>query len=131
MKGFFDGASRSNPGKAGAGSLLMDSSGKVVWTKAEYLGIKTNNEAEYSALINLLTEARARGITTLDVYGDSQLVISQVTRAWKIKKPHLFELASKVWELACGMSVSFKWVPREQNKLADALSNEAIDGKEK
>jgi len=129
MKGFFDGASRSNPGDAGAGSLLMDDNGQVVWSKAQYLGVKTNNEAEYSALINLLTEARARGINELEVYGDSKLVISQVTHQWKIKMPHLFELAAKVWELTDGMKVTYEWVPRERNKLADALSNKAIDGK--
>ena len=129
MKGYFDGASRSNPGEAGAGSLLVDDDGKVIWSKADYLGVKTNNEAEYTALINLLAEARARNVKQLDVYGDSKLVISQVTHQWKIKMPHLFELASKVWELAQGMDVSYSWVPREQNKLADALSNEAIDRK--
>lgn len=130
MKGFFDGASRSNPGDAGAGSLLLDDDGQVVWSRAQYLGVKTNNEAEYTALINLLTEARARGIKELEVYGDSKLVVSQVTHQWKIKMPHLFELASKVWELAADMKVTYTWVPRERNKLADALSNEAIDGKE-
>ncbi len=129
MKGFFDGASRSNPGDAGAGSLLVDDSGKVIWRKAAYLGTKTNNEAEYTALINLLAEARARGIKQLDVYGDSKLVVSQVTRQWKITKPHLFALATEVWQLADGMKVTYSWVPREQNKLADALSNEAIDNK--
>lgn len=127
MKGYFDGASRSNPGDAGAGSLLIDDSGKVIWSKAQYLGTKTNNEAEYTALINLLTEARARNIRELEVYGDSKLVVSQVTHQWKIKMPHLFELATRVWELAQGMKISFAWVPREQNKLADALSNKAID----
>ena len=129
MKGFFDGASRSNPGDAGAGSLLLDDSGKVIWTKAAYLGTKTNNEAEYAALINLLAEARARGIKQLDVYGDSKLVVSQVTHQWKITKPHLLELATRVWEFADGIKVTFSWVPREQNKFADALSNEAIDNK--
>jgi len=129
MKGFFDGASRSNPGEAGAGSLLLNDNGQVVWSRAQYLGVKTNNEAEYTALINLLTEARARGIKELEVYGDSKLVVSQVTRQWKIKMPHLFELASKVWELTSGMKVVYAWVPRERNKLADALSNKAIDEK--
>lgn len=129
MKGYFDGASRSNPGEAGAGSLLVDDNGKVIWTKAEYLGTKTNNEAEYTALINLLTEAKARGISQLDVYGDSKLVVSQVTHQWKIKVPHLFDLAYTVWELTQDMRVTYSWVPREQNKMADALSNQAIDGK--
>lgn len=129
MKGYFDGASRTNTGDAGAGSLLLDDEGTVIWTKADYLGAKTNNEAEYTALINLLTEARARSLPVLDIYGDSKLVVSQVTHQWKITKPHLYALATKVWELTDGMKVTFTWIPREQNKLADALSNEAINKK--
>ncbi|MDR3321094.1 MAG: reverse transcriptase-like protein, partial [Synergistaceae bacterium] len=61
MIGYFDGASRGNPGEAGAGACLVDD-GAVVWECAEYLGVKTNNEAEYTALLRLLAEVRARGL---------------------------------------------------------------------
>ncbi|NLX85188.1 MAG: ribonuclease HI family protein [Synergistaceae bacterium] len=128
MNGFFDGASRGNPGNAGAGALMINNEGKVVWEKAVFLGKKTNNEAEYLALITLLKAAKEQGIKTLKVFGDSKLVISQVSRQWKINLPHLRLLAQRVWDLSEGMDISYHWIPREENKRADILSNEGIDG---
>lgn len=126
MEGYFDGASRGNPGDSGAGCLLVDN-GEVIWEKAAYLGKKTNNEAEYNALINLLKEAKRRGIKKIKIYGDSKLVVSQISKEWKIKMPHLYELAHKAWSLAENIDVTYEWVPREKNKRADELSNEGID----
>ncbi len=128
MKGFFDGASRGNPGTAGAGALLVDENGATVWETARFLGTKTNNEAEYTALILLLKAAKERSITKLQIYGDSKLVVSQVSKQWKINLPHLRALAQEAWALMEGMDVSLEWIPREKNKLADALSNQGIDG---
>ncbi len=128
MKGYFDGASRGNPGEAGAGALIVDDLGKVVWETAVPLGVRTNNEAEYLALILLLEEADRRQIREMDVYGDSRLVVSQVSRLWKINEPRLRELASRVWTLCEGKTVRFAWIPREQNSRADLLSNRALDG---
>lgn len=128
MEGFFDGASRGNPGKAGAGALMINDEGKVVWETARFLGKKTNNEAEYMALILLLKAAREHGVRSLRVFGDSKLVISQLSREWKINLPHLRLLAKQAWDLADGMDISYHWIPREQNKKADRLSNEGIDG---
>ena len=130
MKGYFDGASRGNPGEAGAGALLVDDAGNTVWETAAYLGKKTNNEAEYNAVILLLKAAAERGVAELHVYGDSKLVVSQLSKQWKINYPHLRELAKEAWAAADGMDVSYSWVPREKNKRADELSNEAIDGKD-
>ncbi len=127
MIGYFDGASRGNPGKAGAGACLVDSSGEVVWECAEYLGTRTNNEAEYTALLRLLAEARAREIPSLEVRGDSKLVVCQLKREWKINMPHLRKLAEEAWAMMKDMQVTLVWIPREKNKLADALSNKAID----
>lgn len=127
MQGYFDGASRGNPGEAGAGALLVDNSGAVVWETSRYLGKKTNNEAEYTALLLLLSAARERGVRDLKVYGDSKLVVCQVSRQWKINLPHLRALAKEAWELSVDMDLQLQWIPREQNKRADALSNEAID----
>lgn len=129
MQGYFDGASRGNPGEAGAGALLVDDSGAVVWERSHYLGKRTNNEAEYSALLLLLSAARERGVKDLQVYGDSKLVVCQVARQWKINLPHLRALAKEAWELSADMNLQLQWIPREQNKRADALSNEAIDNK--
>lgn len=128
MRGFFDGASRGNPGDAGAGALLISDEGNVVWETARYLGKKTNNEAEYTALLLLLKAAAERGVRELQVYGDSKLVVCQVSRQWKINLPHLRELAKEAWMLMEGMEVKLEWIPRERNKRADALSNEALDG---
>lgn len=127
MQGYFDGASRGNPGEAGAGALLVDDGGAVVWETSRYLGKKTNNEAEYTALLLLLSAARERGVRDLKVYGDSKLVVCQVSRQWKINLPHLRALAREAWELSADMDLQLQWIPREQNKRADALSNEAID----
>ena len=128
MEGYFDGASRGNPGKAGAGALLINEEGKVVWEASRFLGDKTNNEAEYMALIMLLKAAKDHGVSSLRVFGDSKLVVSQISRQWKINLPHLRALAQEAWSLMEGMSVTLEWIPREKNKLADALSNQGIDG---
>jgi len=128
MEGYFDGASRGNPGKAGAGARLINEEGKVVWEASRFLGDKTNNEAEYMALIMLLKAAKNHGVSSLRVFGDSKLVVSQISRQWKINLPHLRLLAREAWDLAEGMDISYNWIPREENKRADMLSNEGIDG---
>lgn len=125
--GYFDGASRGNPGDAGAGACILDSDGKIIWESYDYLGKKTNNEAEYQALISVLTEAKKRGISDIEIRGDSRLVIEQVSKKWKINVPHLRELAARAWEQMEGARVKLVWVPREKNKIADELSNRAID----
>ena len=129
MIGYFDGASRGNPGEAGAGACIVDDTGAIIWEYAEYLGKKTNNEAEYAALLSLLEEARKRNVSAIEIRGDSKLVVCQVNREWKINKPHLRALAERAWTLLDGLDAKLSWVPREQNKLADALSNRAIDEK--
>ncbi len=127
MTGYFDGASRGNPGEAGAGAWLDGGSGSAVWETASYLGRKTNNEAEYRAAILLLKAARERGVTRLTVRGDSKLVICQLAGLWKINLPHLRELALEARRAAEGMTVVYEWVPRAENSRADKLSNDAIN----
>jgi ribonuclease HI len=129
FKGYFDGASRGNPGEAGAGALILDEEGKLVWEGALYLGLRTNNEAEYEGLIFLLEEAARRGLGSLAVHGDSRLVICQMKGEWKIREPRLRALALRARKEAAAMSVTYTWVPRERNSGADALSNRAIDEK--
>ncbi|MDR3281343.1 MAG: ribonuclease HI family protein [Synergistaceae bacterium] len=126
MTGYFDGASRGNPGLAGAGACLIED-GQVVWECAEYLGTKTNNEAEYTALLRLLEEAKSRGVGEVEIKGDSKLVVCQVNRQWKINLPHLRALAAEAWRILDGMNARITWIPREENRIADALSNRAID----
>jgi len=116
---------------AGAGALLVDDGGETLWETATPLGTRTNNEAEYLALILLLEEAGRRGIRELEIFGDSRLVVSQVSKVWKINEPRLRELAERAWTLCEGKRVRFSWIPRERNARADTLSNRALDGPKK
>ncbi|MEP7333580.1 MAG: reverse transcriptase-like protein [Terracoccus sp.] len=130
-----DGGSRGNPGVAGYGALVREpSTGEVLVELAEPLGKVSNNVAEYSGLI-----AGLRAVLDIDAAAsvvarlDSKLVVEQMAGRWKIKHEDMRRLALKARELcseisAAGGSVDFEWIPREKNKAADALSNEAMDG---
>lgn len=127
IKGHFDGASRGNPGQAGAGAVIYDDDGSVLWRCARPLGECTNNEAEYQALGILTDEMHRRGFRDVLICGDSKLVISQVSGKWKIKEPRLRMLAEPIMLKLQEMNASFMWVRRENNKEADRLSNVALD----
>lgn len=125
---YADGAARGNPGPAGAGAVLLDEEGNVVAELTLALGRATNNVAEYSALILGLEEARRRRARAVDVRMDSLLVVQQMRGRWKIKHPGLKPLAVRAGELLASFPErEIRHVPREQNLLADALSNRAID----
>jgi ribonuclease HI len=126
IRGHFDGASRGNPGPAGAGAVIYDDD-KIIWRCAEPLGTHTNNEAEYMALGILAAELKRRGLCGVEICGDSRLVISQVTGKWQIKEPRLMALAEPVIQLVRELRASCRWVPREQNAEADRMSNKALD----
>ncbi len=131
-----DGGSRGNPGVAGYGALVRDpSTGRVLVELAEPLGKASNNVAEYSGLL-----AGLRAVLDLDpgatvrVKMDSKLVVEQMSGRWKIKHEDMRRLALEARDLCAeisdaGGSVDFEWIPREKNKDADALSNDAMDGK--
>jgi ribonuclease HI len=126
-KGYFDGASKGNPGPAGAGIVIVNPEGRVILEYSKELGIRTNNEAEYLALIELLQKALELGIRELEIMGDSQLVINQVFGNWNINMPHLYTLYNQATELLEKFDrVKARWIPREKNRLADSLSNKAI-----
>jgi probable phosphoglycerate mutase len=132
---YADGGSRGNPGKAGAGAVVFDSIGKRVVEVADFLGTATNNIAEYEAVIRGLKALRAEfpedHFKTHEVLVrmDSKLVIEQIKGNYKVKHPNLvprYLEAKNV--IARGFTkVSFEHVPRERNKDADALANEAMD----
>lgn len=123
-----DGGARGNPGPAGIGVVLISDSGKVIGEIARGIGIATNNEAEYAALIAGLEMARDEGVKELDVFLDSQLVVSQVKGEWKIKKDHLRPLAVKARSLLDGFErASLNHVKRAENADADALANQGMD----
>ncbi len=127
---FTDGASRGNPGEAGAGAVLTGPDGREIASGRWYLGRVTNNAAEYLALIHGLEEAAARGIKRLEVRMDSELVVRQLNGRYRVKDAGLKKLFSQVQELRQRFSrITFTHVRREQNRRADRLANEAIDRK--
>ncbi len=124
-----DGGSRSNPGPAGIG-VHAAQDGTVVFTLSEFLGIQTNNYAEYIAVIRALETCVEKKYTheTIDFLLDSKLVVEQVQGNWKVKEATLRPLVSRVRELVTHFpKVTFTHVRREHNTDADALANEAMD----
>ncbi|MFA5247746.1 MAG: ribonuclease HI family protein [Patescibacteria group bacterium] len=125
---FTDGGARGNPGPAGIGAVLKNEKGETVAEVSEYIGKATNNQAEYKAVIAALEKAKNLGAEDLDFVLDSELVVKQMKREYKVKDKDLAVLFMKVYNACQGFEkVSFRHVRRELNKEADALVNKAID----
>ncbi|MGW7541075.1 bifunctional RNase H/acid phosphatase [Streptomyces sp. NPDC054770] len=124
-----DGGSRGNPGPAGYGAVVVDAAtGETLTEAAEYLGVVTNNVAEYRGLLAGLRAAHALDPTaTVHVRMDSKLVIEQMSGRWKIKHPDMKPLAAEAARVFPATQVTYEWIPRESNKHADRLANEAMD----
>ena len=124
---FCDGASRSNPGDASIGvSISLD--GKEIHTISRKIGIATNNEAEYQALIDGLNYCIENSIKEIEVFLDSNLVVEQVNKNFKVKAGNLKVLNSQVENMIKKFEyIEFKHVYREENKRADQLANMALD----
>lgn len=123
-----DGASRGNPGQAGAGAVIRDPQGNVARELRRYLGVMTNNMAEYSALVMALAEAKAMGVSEVEVFADSELMVKQLTGKYKVKSADLKPLYDEAYSLLKGFRrYKIVHVYREENSLADKLANEAID----
>jgi ribonuclease HI len=123
-----DGGARGNPGPAGLGVLIEDQDGNTVLEHSRYLGETTNNQAEYTAVIDALQHAKDMGADEVDVYLDSELVVKQLKGEYRVKDPGLAQLYLQVHNLRCAFRVAnFTHVRREQNKRADRLANEAMD----
>ena len=122
---FFDGCSKGNPGRAGAGAVLYDASGTEVFAESVFAGYSaTNNEAEYTGLILGLNTALKQGITELQVRGDSQLVIRQMQGKYTVNSPKLAPLHQCATTLVSKFAkIEFEHVYRDKNQRADALSN--------
>ena len=126
---YFDGASRSNPGPASYGGVIYEN-GVERYTYKKYIGTTTNNVAEYKALLNGLLLAKEKGITRLEVYGDSKLVIEQITGNWKVKSRLLIPIHREICAFLINNpfeQITFQHVYRNNNKRADELANEALD----
>jgi ribonuclease HI len=126
---YTDGAARGNPGPAGAGAILRDlSSGEVVAEIARFLGIRTNNYAEWTAVELALAEAMLLGARQVDLRMDSELVARQISGRYRVKHPDLKPIHARVMGMLARLDgYTVGHVPRELNKEADHLSNVAID----
>jgi ribonuclease HI len=124
---YIDGASRGNPGRAGAGIWITNGEGRKISEVSRYLGTKTNNEAEYWSLLLGLREAKRLGGDTLQIFTDSELVERQIKGVYRVKDLDLKALHKTVIEnLKTFSSFEIESIPREENKEADRLANQAI-----
>jgi ribonuclease HI len=125
---YVDGASRGNPGPAGAGAVLLDPAGRVAEEASRFLGRTTNNVAEYQALLLGLELARRHGVTHLEIFADSELLVRQLTGRYQVRSPHLKPLYQAVRQALTDIPAwRLTHVPRQQNQAADRLANAAID----
>lgn len=129
VKMFADGGSRGNPGPSASGFALLNMADEVIYKGGSYLGITTNNQAEYRAVKLGLDEALKHGARVVDVYLDSLLVVNQMTGKYKIKNRDLWPIHQSIKEVIAKFEkVKFTHVPRELNKIADGIVNEILDG---
>lgn len=132
---YTDGGARGNPGPAGAGVFITDADGKMIKEVSKFLGHRTNNFAEYEAVVIALEEAKKiipkakRKDAKVEVRMDSELVQRQLSGKYQIKEPTLFPQFIKIWNMRVAEfpHVTFTHVRREQNKDADRLANDAMD----
>lgn len=123
-----DGASRGNPGDAGIGYVIADSSGVSVKEECDYLGQATNNVAEYTALIRALQDSLKLGAKGVTVYSDSELLVKQIKGEYRVKNPGLAPLYQQAAGLIARFNAfSIAHIPRAENKKADQLANKGID----
>ena len=125
---YADGASRGNPGEAGIGAVIADTQGRTVKELKRFLGMATNNVAEYQAVIFALEKAWHLGAASVIVYLDSELVVRQLRGEYRVREVHLKPLHRQATEALNRFSkYSIHNIPREENRRADQLANEAID----
>lgn len=124
---FCDGASRGNPGRASAG-FWIEKNGEVLHEGGKDLGIATNNVAEWTALLLGVEAAKSLGITELDVFLDSELVVKQMRGEYRVKNEILLPIFRAVQkEVSAFFRISFSHIPRAKNSRADALANSILD----
>jgi len=125
---YTDGASRGNPGPAAAGWFISDETGRVIEKNGHFLGKKTNNEAEYMAMIMGLHALKQQGATDIIVRADSELLIKQILGEYRVKHPNLVPLHEQVKKLLKEFQMTHvEHVRRHLNSEADAAANRAID----
>ncbi len=123
---YIDGASRGNPGKAAAGFIICKN-GKEIARGGKYLGIKTNNEAEYYALLLGLQKCKELNIKKIKIFSDSKLIVNQVKGSFKVKDEKLKNIYKKVLNILKNFDYEIEHIPREKNKIADNIANYKLD----
>lgn len=127
-----DGGARGNPGPAAAGVVIL-LNGQLILEDGKYLGVQTNNEAEYQAVLHALTllpdVLKKHEVNQIEWRLDSMLVVQQLSRQWKIKESRLAVFAQQIWQQLSALSApsTFKYVPRAENAAADAMVNKILD----
>ncbi len=125
---FTDGGSRGNPGPSALGFVILDMEDIVVKKGSKYLGVTTNNQAEYLGLEEGMKACLDGGVSNLEVYMDSLLIVNQVKGIYKVKTAELAPVHARIKKLETGFeSISFTHVPRAMNSIADGLVNECLD----
>ena len=125
---FVDGASRGNPGPSGVGIVLYDGGRRIIRSFGKYIGETTNNVAEYTALLYGLQEALQLQAGSLRVHTNSELLARQLQGRYKVKEPHLKLLRDQIHHLIPALcSFTIHHIPREKNREADRLANQAIN----
>jgi len=128
---YTDGGARGNPGISGYGLVVLDQQQNSLYQQSKFLGVKTNNEAEYLGLIGALTwlKDNQSNIDSVNFYSDSQLMVRQITGLYKVKSPNLKPLFDTAKKLISQIkpSISFLDIRRGKNELADSLANQAMD----
>lgn len=125
---FTDGGARGNPGPAAIGVVITAPDGKVINSFGRYIGETTNNQAEYQALIAGLEEAQKIGAKNIECRLDSELLVKQLKREYKIKNKELQPLFLKAWNLSASFkNITYTHIPREKNKQADYEVNKSLD----
>lgn len=131
---YCDGGSRGNPGPAASAFIIKDSSKKIIHQSGRFLGLATNNQAEYNAVVDALcwiskNQKKLGNITEINIYLDTILVTSQLNGLFKIKNPDLRNLLFKTRELESEIKskIVYSQIPREQNWQADLLVNQTLD----
>ena len=132
LKIYTDGGARGNPGPAGIGIVFYGEKNRLIEKYSQAIGDQTNNQAEYKAVIFALKKAKKLKFKNVECFSDSELIVNQLSHKYKIKDEKLQPLFIQVWNLMIDFDkISFHHIPREQNKEADKLVNEALDNKQK
>ena len=125
---YTDGGSRGNPGPAGFGVIIYDEHNKVVAEISEFIGVTTNNQAEYKAILAGIKKAVALGATEAQFYMDSELAVKQLNREYKVKNKDIAPIFLAIYNLTLEFKkITFTHIRREKNTEADRLANEAMD----